>query len=158
MITLDIENGPACAKPSRMTVTHWLNHAKNLSLITLLASLNGCAFFHAPPCPEDMALLPVVEFPNTPPAGDFILKLPSGKPIPLTVSVRGSLLTQEVAHTLESTISRDLFLHKEWASWDGKNWQAAADLVGVDLRLALPSYEHPKPGEIVLQVDQKRRR
>lgn len=159
MKTLTLPKHPACAEPPLFATTYRLKPAKRLILAGLLASLSGCcSLIHIPPSAEDLARLPVVEFPDTPPAGDFILKLPKGKPIPVQVSVKGSLLSESVEDTLHATIKRDLFVHKEWASWDGKNWEIATDLVGVDLRLALPSYEHPKPGEIALQVDQKSRR
>lgn len=131
--------------------------ARHLPLMTLLAGLNGCAVFHPTPCPEDLARLPVVEFSKMPPPGDFILKLPAGKAIPVRVTVKGSLLTESVDQTLNTTIVRDLYLHKEWASWDGQDWHSATDLVGADLTLALPSDAHPKPGEITLTVDRKDR-
>lgn len=86
------------------------------------------------------------------PAGDFILKLSAGQPIPARVSLKGGLLRQGVEQTLTVAVVRNLYVHKEWACWDGKDWRLAGDLVGVDLSLALPSDAHPGPGEIALKV------
>lgn len=142
-------------RPARVTVTQpgfqTFRRAGGVSLALALLAMGGCVSL--PPSAERMARLPVVEFPNPPPAGDFILKLPAGKPIPLRVAVQGSLLKQGNEQTLAASIVQDLFVHKEWASWDGKRWLPATDLIGIDLRVALPSDQHPHPGEITLRVD-----
>lgn len=58
--------------------------------LLLALSLTGCASMF-PPSVEKLASLPVVEFPNQPPVGDFIFKLPAGKPIPTRVAIEGNL-------------------------------------------------------------------
>lgn len=120
----------------------------------VLASLAGCASLSAP-SPEKLASLPVVTFPATPPAGDFILRLPAGQPIPSKVIIEGSALASGAEQTLEVTLPRDLYIHRRWVSEDGKTWKPLRDVLNVELALSLPSDEFPKPGEIRLRVDRR---
>lgn len=122
--------------------------------LLLALSLAGCTSMF-PPSAEKLASLPVVEFPNQPPAGDFIFKLPAGKPIPTRVAIEGNLLTASAEQALTTSLARDLYIHKRWVSEDGKTWKPLRDALSVDLALSLPSDEHPKPGEIVLRVNRK---
>lgn len=123
-------------------------------LMLFALSLTGCASMF-PPSADRLASLPIVEFPDQPPAGDFILKLPAGKPIPTRVSIEGSLLAAGTEQALTTSLAKDLYVHKRWVSEDGKTWKAAGDMLTVAMSLSLPSYEHPKPGEMVLRVNRK---
>jgi hypothetical protein len=123
-------------------------------VIPIALLVTGCASLSSPSA-ERMAALPVVTFPNQPPAGDFILKLPAGQPIPLKVVIGGSLLAKGTVETLTATLAKDVYVHRHWASEDGKTWVRARDLVGVNLGLSLPSDAHPRPGEITLIVNRK---
>lgn len=122
--------------------------------LLLMLSVSGCASLF-PPSAEQLASLPVVVFPDTPPAGDFVFKLPAGKPIPTRVAIEGNLLTAGVEQTLTTSLTKDLYVHKRWVSEDGKNWRPVGKELSVELALSLPSDEHPKPGEIVLRVNRK---
>lgn len=117
-----------------------------------LAGLAGCASIF-PPSTESMARLPIVEFPAPPPTGDFILKLPAGKPIPARIIVDGTALASGADQTVNATLPNDLFLHRGWVSRDGKTWQRRRDVLDVRLAVSLPSDEHPAPGKIHLTVD-----
>jgi len=122
------------------------------SLCLLALVISGCASLSAPPA-EMLAQLPVVEFPAPPPAGDFVYKLPAGKPIPTRMAIEGDLLSSPVEQVLTTTLKQDLYIHKRWVSEDGTHWRRASEVVTVNLALALPSDEHPKPGEVVLSVN-----
>jgi hypothetical protein len=126
---------------------------RHTSLFLAVLSLTGCITM--PPSAEDMARLPVVVFPDPPPQGDFILKLPAGRPIPLHVAVKGTMLTKNINETLTNSLVKDLYVHKEWASEDGKTWKSSKEIVNVNLILSLPSDAHPKPGELMLEVNQR---
>jgi hypothetical protein len=120
----------------------------------LILALSGCASM-LPPSQDKLASLPVVEFPATPPAGEFILKLPAGKPIPTRVLIEGSALASGADQTLNASLPRDLYIYHRWASEDGKNWKPVNDLLDIKIAISLPSDEHPKPGEIRVTVDRK---
>lgn len=124
-----------------------------LALSTLFI-LPGCASLMSPPS-EKLAALPVVSYPENQPAGDFVYKLPAGKPIEIRVRADGSALAAPVAQTVSASLTSDLYLHGQWASEDGRTWQRADQLVGVNLRIVLPSQETPGPGDIHLTVDRK---
>jgi hypothetical protein len=114
--------------------------------------LSGCASM-MPPSPEKLASLPVVEFPATPPAGEFIFKLPKGKPIPTHVIIEGTALASGADQTLNATLPNDLYLYGRWISEDGRNWKPAKDVIDVRIAVSLPSDAHPKPGEIRVTVN-----
>lgn len=123
-----------------------------ISVLAILA-LSGCSL--APPSAEKLAALPVVAYPDKPPAGPFIYKLPAGQRIGVNLTIDGSALTKGVQQTANASLGRDLYLYDRWASEDGQRWVAAQDLIGVDIAVALPSCESPKPGEIHLTVNRK---
>lgn len=125
-----------------------------LTAALVLASLTGCASLF-PPSPDALARLPVVSFPDAAPAGDFVYRLPAGKPIPSRVAIEGTALASGAEQTLAVTLSRDLYVHKRWVSEDGKTWKPLGDALAIQLSLSLPSDEHPKPGEMILRIDRK---
>jgi len=115
-------------------------------------ALSGCATM-SPPSQDKLATLPIVEFPAAPPAGEFILKLPKGKPIPTRVVIEGSALASGADQTLDATLPGDLYLYGRWISEDGKTWKPAKDVIDVRVAVSLPSDAHPKPGEIRVTVN-----
>jgi len=123
----------------------------SLSALALLM-LSGCASM-MPPSPEKLASLPVVEFPAAPPAGEFILKLPKGKPIPTHVVIDGTALASGADQTITATLPDDIYLYGKWLSEDGRTWKPAQDAIAVHVAVSLPSNAHPKPGEIRVTVD-----
>jgi hypothetical protein len=126
-----------------------------LSIVSAFAllSLGGCA---SAPSAEKLAALPVVTYPDKPTAGgDYIYKLPAGKPIELRMLADGSALDGKVDQPLSTRLGRDLYLHKRWASEDGRHWVDARELIDIHLTLRLPSYETPGPGEMHLNVERK---
>lgn len=122
-----------------------------LALFTL-ATLAGCAGL---PSPEKLAALPLVTYPDKPPAGDFIYKLPAGKPIDLRILTDGSLLASGVDQKVSASLAHDLYLHKRWASEDGREWREANKLVGVRIGITLPSYATPGPGVMHMTLERK---
>lgn len=124
------------------------------ALLALALALTGCAGL-VPPSADRLAALPVVTYPEAPPAGDFVYRLPAGKPIPSRVAIVGTALASGAEQTLSVTLPRDLYIHKRWLSEDGRTWRHLGDVYAIDLRLSLPSDEHPRPGEMVLTIDRK---
>lgn len=121
--------------------------------LPILAALSGCAL--TPPSADKLAAMPLVTYPDKPTTADYVYKLPAGKPLDVNVRAEGSALSAPVEQKISASLARDLYLHKQWASEDGKQWKAADKLIGVDLRISLPSYEAPGPGEMYLKVERK---
>jgi hypothetical protein len=119
-------------------------------------ALTGCASM-TPPSPEKLASLPVVVFPAKPPAGEFIFKLPKGKPIPTHVIIDGTALASGADQTLDATLANDLYIYGKWISEDGQHWKPAKDMIDVRVTVSLPSDVNPKPGEIRVTVDKAAR-
>ena len=127
-----------------------------IPLALLATLLTGCVTMF-PPSVEQTAALPVVAYPESPKqTGDFIYKLPAGKPISTNVAIRGTALATEARQDLIVTLPRDIYIHKVWISEDLKEWKRWSEVLAIDLSVKLPSDEHPKPGEITLQVDRKK--
>ncbi|HPT50686.1 MAG TPA: hypothetical protein PLS67_09075 [Accumulibacter sp.] len=118
-----------------------------------LVLLSGCASLSPPT--EKLATLPVVNLGEQPPAGEFILRLPAGKPIPNRVVVKGSALTAPAEHTLNISLPRDVYIHQNWVSEDGKNWRTHDKVFDIHLKLLLPSDVYPRPPELELRLDRK---
>lgn len=128
-----------------------LSHVLTLSA---LAVLTGCAGLMPPPT-EKLNAMPVVAYPDKPGTGDYVYKLPAGKTIDMRIRADGSALTAPVAQTVGASLVRDLYLYKQWASEDGRNWVRADKLIGINLSVVLPSWEAPGPGDLHLTVDRK---
>jgi hypothetical protein len=83
----------------------------------------GCASTGVP----DVSLintLPVLEPGQEKPDGnDYVLLLRSGADVPVTVTLSGSLLSNESTTHTTIQLTRDLYLYKQWSSFDGKTWE-----------------------------------
>lgn len=138
-----------------------MRHALPRSLIacSAIAVLSGCAALTPPPSAERTASLPVVELGSKPPQGmadgEFIFRIPGGKPIPTQVSIEGSALASGAHQVLNATLPKDLYVYKTWVSDDGRNWKRVSEVLDVKGKMMLPSPESPMGGEIQLKVDRK---
>lgn len=131
-----------------------MNARTSRCLLLPLALLGGCAAW-TPPSAERLAALPVVSYPDKPAGGEYLYKISADKPVELRVRADGSALMAPVEQTVSARLKRDVYLYKQWASEDGRRWVQADRLLGVDLRVSLPSHETPGPGEIRLTVDHR---
>lgn len=109
-----------------------------LSLLAALTlSLGACASLGTP-SDTDIARLPVVDYGQTPPAGEFVLRYPAGADLPVMARIGGSLLEKSDQATLKVRIKRDVYVYRDLASLDGKTWQASHRIVGGRLWMVLP--------------------
>ena len=123
--------------------------------VALISFFAGCASLQKP-SQETFATLSVVTYGElTPKDKDYILYFPAGKPIPTKVSVKGTVFDQEAEETLEVTLKKDIYTHKNWASFDKVNWVEGDDLIDFHLDIKVPGYEHPKPGVISVEMNEK---
>lgn len=68
--------------------------------------LSACAGL--PPSASTVAGLPVVMYPDQPPAGPFVYKLPAGQPIRANASIQGTLLAKGDEHPKDGEMRRVL--------------------------------------------------
>lgn len=130
---------------------------KMLRLLSIALSLvaAGCASPQAPST-ELLSGLPVVEFGQAVPADkEYILLFRAGKPIPLDVAVKGSLFAKDAEQRLEVTVRKDLYVYKDWVSYDRVTWRNGREAIKTDAQMRIPSYKHPEPGLIRIQMDER---
>ena len=129
------------------------------TLTTLIVAapllLVGCASMQAP-SPEMLRDLPVVRFGDPIPSGrDYILFFPPDTPISLTTSVKGTIFAKEAEQQLQVTLRRGIYSYKTWVSYDRASWRVGREVIKGDVRVKLPSYDHPEPGSVTIQMDER---
>lgn len=119
-----------------------------------LPLLGACAGL--PPTAEEMAKVPVVRFGQPAPAnGDFVLHYPAGAKLPVVASVTGSLLSRTDEKTLEVSPVRDIYLYRQWISFDGRTWQPGDGATANRIDLNLPGKDGTAPGRFAAIFDAK---
>lgn len=104
---------------------------KQLLLPFILLLLGGCAAMQ-PATTEMISRLPVVKVGEAPPSdGEYVIYYPAGYKIPVTLTTHGSLFDGEQQVQTDTTLARDLYLFKYWASHDGKHWTRSHALLDV---------------------------
>lgn len=130
-------------------------YTKIIVALAAVAAISGCATGRAP-SPETTAGLPVVRYGEPAPASlEYVLHFPAGVPIPTHVFIRGNALVNETESRLVVALHRDLYVYKNWASFDGKSWRHDNEVIGVKLEVKVPSPTHPREGELGMRVDFK---
>jgi len=125
-----------------------------LPSIALLLFLSACASL--PPSAESLSGLPVVEFGGTVPATqDYILFFPAGKPIPVDVAVKGNIFAKDAEQRLDVTLRKDIYVYKEWVSYDRVTWRNGRDAIKTSAQMRIPGYRHPEPGLMKIQMDER---
>ncbi|HYD69569.1 hypothetical protein [Azospirillum sp.] len=126
------------------------------ALLAATATLAGCAGLMAPGA-DEMAKVPVVRYGEAAPAGgEHVLLYPAGAPLPVVASVSGSLLSRTGEARMEVATSRDVYVYKNWLSFDGKNWMSGTQAVGGEFAITLPGEKDSKaPGTMSARFDLK---
>lgn len=119
-------------------------------------SLGGCASLF-PPKAEDLAQTPVVRFGEAAPSGKkFITYFPAGAPLPAVATVDGTLLERKVSAAMQVVLKRDVYLYRQWLSFDGKTWVNSDDAVGGKFLIELPGIKDGKnPGAMSAEFNLK---
>lgn len=128
---------------------------KPISLLMSLAltlSLGACA---VPPGAADMADVPVVRFGQAAPAGkEFVLYYLAGTPLPVVATVDGSLLAKSGKATLDVATNRDVYVFRQWVSFDGKTWTRGDSAVTGNFEVVLPGQRTGgEPGALSARFD-----
>jgi len=126
------------------------------ALLAATATLAGCAGLMAPGA-DEMAKVPVVRYGEAAPAGgEHVLLYPAGAPLPVVASVSGTLLSKTGEARMEVATSRDVYVYKNWLSFDGKNWMSGSQAVGGEFAITLPGEKDSKaPGTMSARFDLK---
>ena len=65
--------------------------------------------------------------------GNYILHISAGKSVPIRILLDGTMFQDKENIDAEVHLTRDLYLYKYWASYDGIHWQKWNDLVKVGI-------------------------
>lgn len=111
----------------------------SLAALAVAASTLGACASMVPPSAQDMASVPVIRYGEDAPAGkEYILLYPAGARLPVVASVGGSLLTKPAQATLEVATNRDVYVYRQWVSFDGRAWKAADDAIDAEFVIEVP--------------------
>jgi hypothetical protein len=93
----------------------------HLPIIVMLLGIGGCSTMNT--SSSAISDLPVVKLGQKAPSeGEYVLLLPTGTDIPVTLSITGSLLAKEGKTNTTVQLKRDVYLYKKQTSFDGKTW------------------------------------
>lgn len=125
-------------------------------MITAIACVVLSACAGLPPSTADIAKAPQIRFGQPLPKGDnYVLLFPAGTPLPVSTVVDGSLFEHNSQATLHVTLKRDVYVYRQFASFDGKNWRPARELIETRLELQIPQKDGSNAGILHLKLDQK---
>jgi hypothetical protein len=119
-----------------------------LSIISAATIVSACATTKTPDAAA-ISQLPVVELGQEAPEGkEYVLLLRSGQSVPMTVTVKGSMLAGEKTANMDVELLKDVYLYKQWSSLDGKTWNKKniSFLVGTGL--------DTKGGKVNITIDE----
>jgi len=126
-----------------------------LSLAGLVFILGGCASVGQPD-QASLAKMPVVDFGGTVPTdGNYILHFPAGVGIETPVTFQGNLFEQAAHETVTVKPTQDIYVHKQWMSYDTEHWVDANAALDLKVEVVLPGYAHPEPGYVLLEMNKK---
>jgi hypothetical protein len=88
----------------------------------LLFALTACGAISPPAALMDGKMKVVEIGSGKPDTDNYVLHIPAGVQFPLRLFVHGSLLEKELDLTKKISIKRDIYLYRQWTSFDGKKW------------------------------------
>lgn len=122
------------------------------SLVAALA-VGGCSILFPPT--DTINRLPVVRYGETAPEGlAFVIYYPAGTSLPVVSEVGGTLFEQTGKAEMSVTLKRDVYVYRQWASFDGKTWRHSSDLIDSASEIKLPGVDNGKnPGSLSARFD-----
>jgi hypothetical protein len=130
--------------------------AQIISLATTCAALTACAGL--PPSTAEISKVPQIQFGQPLPEGNnYVLHFPAGTPLPVTAAVDGSLFEQDGHATFNVILKRDVYSYRQFASFDGINWQPGRDLIKTQLELQIPQKDGSNAGYLHFKMDQNQK-
>lgn len=121
---------------------------------TTCAALTACAGIS--PSTAEIAKVPQIQFGQPLPEGNnYVLHFPAGTPLPVSAIVDGSLFEHEGQATFHVTLKHDVYTYRQFASFDGLNWQPSRNLIETQLELQIPQKGGSNAGMLHIKMDQK---
>ncbi len=121
---------------------------------TTCAALTACAGL--PPSKAEIDKAPHIQFGQPLPEGNsYVLHFPAGTPLPVSTRVDGSLFEHDGQATFNVTLKRDVYTYRQFASFDGQNWQPVRSLIQTQLELQIPQKNGSNAGMLHVKMDQK---
>ncbi len=121
---------------------------------TACAALTACAGI--PPSTAEIAKVPQIQFGQPlPEDNNYVLHFPAGTPLPVSTIVDGNLFEHEGQATFHVTLKRDVYTYRQFASFDGQNWQPSRKLIETQLELQIPQKGGSNAGMLHIKMDQK---
>lgn len=133
----------------------WASVALPLVLVTGLSACSGLQRSTGS-LPEAAALeaLPLIKVGQAKPAqGDYIVFLPASELVTATAKVQGTLFEKTDSKDLQVKLKQDLYLYKNWVSFDRQKWVKDTDAIGGNVRVTLPGWDHPQAGEVLIELN-----
>jgi len=97
-------------------------HGLWLAIASATVVVSACATTQMPDT-SAISQLPVIELGQDAPSNkEYVLLLRAGQNVPVTVSMKGSLLAGEKSANMDVEMLKDVYLYKQWSSLDGKTW------------------------------------
>ena len=128
--------------------------ARILIAATTCAVLAACAGL--PPSAAEIAKTPQIRFGQPLPEGDnYVLLFPAGTPLPVSTVVDGNLFEHDGQATLQVTLKRDVYVFRQFVSFDGQNWQPVRKMIETNLELQIPQKDGSNAGMLHVKMDQK---
>lgn len=116
--------------------------------------LSACAGL--PHSTAEIAKAPQIRFGQPLPKDDnYVLLFPAGTPLPVSTVVDGNLFERDSQATLHVTLKHDIYVYRQFASFDGLNWRPARELIETRLELQIPQKDGSNAGMLHLKLDQK---
>ncbi len=131
-----------------------------MKLVRILIAAITCSVLTAcagmPPSTAELAKVPQIQFGQPLPAGNnYVLHFPAGTPLPVSTVVDGNLFVHEGQSMLHVTLKHDVYVYRQFASFDGINWHPAHKLIETQLELQIPQKDGSNAGMLHVKMDQK---
>jgi hypothetical protein len=127
---------------------------KRFILLSIIAvSLTACAGL--PPDMAEISKVPHIQFGQPlPKENNYVLHFPAGTPLPVTAIVDGNLFERDAQATFNVILKRDVYVYRQFASFDGQNWQPSRKLIETRLELQIPQQDLSHAGMLHIKMDQ----
>lgn len=119
-------------------------------LILPALAIGGCASWRTPGADLATRVPVVVIGQQKPDTDDYILLVTAGKDFPVRMNIDGSFLSKKGDAETAVQVQRDVYVYKQWTSFDGKTWRRG--LIDLTVGIGL----EPAGGKIEVKVDEKK--